>query len=54
MKVLRDFAAVVDSQTLIVSLLAVGSTYLCERFDVKADIPTGLIGLAGFIRRNNA
>ncbi|MBW2527780.1 MAG: hypothetical protein JRI23_26605 [Deltaproteobacteria bacterium] len=46
MKVFRDFAAVLDGQTLIVSLLALGSTYLCQRYELKADIPTGLIGLA--------
>jgi predicted membrane chloride channel (bestrophin family) len=35
-----------DLQTLIVTLLAVGSTYICQRFGFLADIPTGLIGLA--------
>lgn len=46
MRTIRDFITVIDSQTIIVSLLAVGSTHLCLRYDLKADIPTGLIGLA--------
>ena len=46
MKTLRNFFSVVDHQTIIVSLLAVGCTYLCVRFNIQADIPTGLIGLA--------
>jgi len=46
MKTIKDFLTVLDAQTLIVSVLAVGSTYLCLRFDLLADIPTGLIGLA--------
>jgi predicted membrane chloride channel (bestrophin family) len=46
MKTLKDFLTIIDSQTIIVSALAVGSTYLCLRFGLLADIPTGLIGLA--------
>ncbi len=46
MKVIKNFLIVMDWQTLIVTLLAVGSTYVCLRLDLVADIPTGLIGLA--------
>jgi predicted membrane chloride channel (bestrophin family) len=46
MRTFRDFIAVIDSQTIIVSALAAGSTYLCQRYNLQADIPTGLIGLA--------
>ncbi|RLB64252.1 MAG: hypothetical protein DRI90_05000 [Deltaproteobacteria bacterium] len=46
MKTLKDFLTVIDAQTLIVSVLAIGSTYLCLRYGLMADIPTGLIGLA--------
>lgn len=46
MKTIRDFVSVMDWQTLVVTLLAVASTYLCRRFDLLADIPISLIGLA--------
>jgi predicted membrane chloride channel (bestrophin family) len=46
MRTIKDFVSVMDLQTLIVTLLAVGSTYACQRFGYLADIPTGLIGLA--------
>jgi predicted membrane chloride channel (bestrophin family) len=46
MKTLKDFFSVFDHQTIIVTLLAVGSTFTCQYFGLLADIPTGLIGLA--------
>jgi predicted membrane chloride channel (bestrophin family) len=46
MKTIKDFISVVDWQTFIVSVLAVGSTYACLYFNIRAEIPTGLIGLA--------
>ncbi len=46
MKTIKDFISVVDLQTLIVSILAVGSTFACLHFGLLAEIPTGLIGLA--------
>ncbi len=46
MKTIKDFISVVDMQTVIVSLLAVGSTFACKYFGIVAEIPTGLIGLA--------
>lgn len=46
MKTIKDFLAIVDLHTLIVCILAVGSTYACQAFGLLAEIPTGLIGLA--------
>jgi predicted membrane chloride channel (bestrophin family) len=46
MNTIKNFFKVVDHQTIIVSLLAVGSTWACLYFKLVADIPTGLIGLA--------
>ena len=46
MNTIKNFFKVVDHQTIIVSLLAVGSTWACLYFKLNADIPTGLIGLA--------
>ena len=46
MKTLRNFATVLDHQTVIVTLLAIASTFVCQTFNVLAEIPTGLIGLA--------
>ena len=46
MKTIRYFISVMDLQTLIVTLLALGSTYACLHFKLLADIPTSLIGLA--------
>ena len=45
-KILKHFLQVIDLQTLIVTVMALGSTYVCLRFNILADIPTGLIGLA--------
>ena len=46
MKTITDFWSILDTQTLIVTILALGSTFLCQHFGLLADIPTGLIGLA--------
>jgi len=46
MKTIKDFISVVDYQTLVVTLLAVASTYLCRRYELLADVPVSLIGLA--------
>ncbi len=46
MRTLKCFFGVMDLQTLTVTILAVGSTYVCLRYNVVADLPTGLIGLA--------
>jgi predicted membrane chloride channel (bestrophin family) len=42
----RDFLRILDLHALLVTLLALASTYLCLRFKWTADIPTNLIGLA--------
>ncbi len=46
MKAIQHFVSVLNVQTLIVTLLAVGATFACHYFGWEADIPTGLIGLA--------
>jgi predicted membrane chloride channel (bestrophin family) len=46
MKTIKDFVSVMDYQTLVVTLLAVASTFLCRYFKLLADIPVSLIGLA--------
>jgi len=46
MKVLRDFFSVIDMHTVLVTVLAVASTYICGRLGLEAEIPTALIGLA--------
>lgn len=40
------FVKIIDAQTVIVTGLALLSTWLCRRFDFHADMPTGLIGAA--------
>lgn len=46
MKFIRHFVQIVDRQTLIVTLLAMLSTWLCDRYGLHANMPTGLIGVA--------
>lgn len=46
MKKIMNFIKVIDYHTIIVTALAVGSTYLCRRYQLAANIPTGLIGIA--------
>jgi len=46
MKSIRSFIRIVDRQTIIVMLLAITSTFLCEKFNLVADLPSGLIGVA--------
>ena len=46
MKSIRSFIKIVDHQTIIVMVLAIISTYLCGRFRLLADMPSGLIGIA--------
>jgi len=46
MKSIRSFIKIVDHQTIIVMLMAITSTYLCEKFNLVADLPSGLIGVA--------
>ena len=46
MKIIKNFSKIIDSQTVIITLLAIISTYLCNRFGFYADLPSGLIGVA--------
>ena len=46
MKVLSAFFKIIDAQTVIVTLLAVASTFICNYFEFYADLPSGLIGIA--------
>ena len=46
MRKLIDFTKIIDLHTLVVTILAVASTYLCDRYDIAANMPTGLIGVA--------
>jgi len=46
MKTIKGFLKIVDSQTVIVSILSALSTYLCMALNLSADMPTGLIGVA--------
>lgn len=46
MKTFKDFYQILDRQTLIITILAVASTYLCRTFGFMFAIPTDLIGIA--------
>ena len=46
MNSIRNFTAVMNAQTAVVTMLAVASTYVCLQFGWQAEIPAGLIGLA--------
>lgn len=46
MRTFSTFRKLIDLQTIIVTLLAVLSTYLCKQFELAADMPSGLIGVA--------
>lgn len=46
MRTLKSFARIVDAQTLVVTLLALISTWACLRFGFEAELPSALIGIA--------
>lgn len=46
MNVLRSFWSVVDWQTYTVTALALVTTYFCNQYDLTAELPSGLIGIA--------
>ncbi|MBK8978451.1 MAG: hypothetical protein IPM29_21330 [Planctomycetes bacterium] len=46
MRTLRDFVGVLDLHLAIVVVLALAATWLCRRFDVVAELPASLIGVA--------
>jgi predicted membrane chloride channel (bestrophin family) len=45
-KVIKNFSKIIDAQTIIITFLAILSTYLCNRFNFYADLPSGLVGIA--------
>jgi len=46
MPTLRSFLRIVDLHTVVVSALALAATAACIRWDLRADLPTALIGIA--------
>jgi predicted membrane chloride channel (bestrophin family) len=46
MTAVRNFLKIIDIQTVIITILALASTYICNRFGFYADLPWGLIGIA--------
>jgi hypothetical protein len=46
MKGISSFFRIIDLQTLIVTFLAIVSTFICNRFQFYANLPSGLIGIA--------
>jgi hypothetical protein len=46
MKVVKNFWIIVDVQTFLITALAIISTYICNRFEFYAALPSGLIGIA--------
>lgn len=46
MKILRSLYLIINYKTFIVTILAVVSTWLCNRYNVIADFPLTLIGIA--------
>ena len=46
MRIMLDFSRMVNRRTVIVIALACVATYLCLRYDVIIDLPSGLIGIA--------
>lgn len=46
MNTLRNFIKIIDFQTIVITALAILSTYLSRRFDFVAELPIDLLGLA--------
>jgi len=46
MKILRSLYLIINYKTFIVTILAVASTWLCDYYNIKADFPLTLIGIA--------
>ncbi|MFC1848976.1 hypothetical protein ACFL27_02095 [candidate division CSSED10-310 bacterium] len=46
MRNIHQFLRLIDLRTISVTILAVISTYACKRFNLVADMPSGLIGIA--------
>jgi len=46
MRKVKSFFAIINLKTLIITTLAVTSTYLCRRYNIMADFPTTVIATA--------
>lgn len=46
LKAIKSFLAVVDNQTYFVTVWSLIATYLCDIYEIRADLPSGLIGIA--------
>ena len=46
MKKIKQILILINLKTIVVTSLAVASTYLCRRFDITADFPMTLIATA--------
>ena len=46
MKKLKQVLIIINLKTIIITLLAVASTYLCRRYDIVADFPLTLVATA--------
>ncbi|MDH5398357.1 MAG: hypothetical protein OEX02_09435 [Cyclobacteriaceae bacterium] len=46
MKIFRSLYLIINYKTFIVTILASASTWLCDYYDIKADFPLTLIGIA--------
>ena len=46
LKAIKSFLAVVDNQTYFVTVCSLIATYLCDIYEIRADLPSGLIGIA--------
>lgn len=46
MRIAAHFRSILDRQTLIITLLALAATWVCVRFQARANLPSGLIGVA--------
>ncbi|MDH5598402.1 MAG: hypothetical protein OEY34_04730, partial [Cyclobacteriaceae bacterium] len=46
MKILRSLYLIINYKTFIVTILAVVSTWMCDVYNIKADFPLTLIGIA--------
>ena len=46
LKIVKSFLAVVDCQTYFVTVCSLVATYLCVLYEIRAALPSGLIGIA--------
>lgn len=46
MKVFRSIFLIINYKTFIVTAIAIASTYLCDRFNLIADFPLTIVGIA--------